>query len=103
MTVAPEPILRAGLETVRWALVCCRNWTLRDDCPTRQVNDLMEAIHEVPAMLMHWEGHDLEEIKTHLGCFPAADWRRVTNGSDVGVPDLAAWFEQKLTEMDDPS
>lgn len=100
MATAPEPILLAGLETIRWALVCCRNWTLRDDASTEQVNDLMEAIHEVPAMLMHWEAHDVDELRTHCGCFRADHWRHLTGGCALDVPDLVKWFDQRLSELE---
>jgi len=35
MSVAPEPILRAGNETVSWACIFCRNQTLQDGAPTK--------------------------------------------------------------------
>jgi hypothetical protein len=30
------------------------------------INDAMEAIHEVPRMLVDWERHDLAEVRMHL-------------------------------------
>jgi hypothetical protein len=46
------------------------NFRLRlNDVSIQQVNDLMEAIHEGPAMLMNWDSHDLDELRTHLDCF----------------------------------
>ena len=100
MAVAPDPILQAGLETLRTALICCRNWTLHDDASIRQVNDLMEAIHEVPAMLMNWDGHDLSELKTHLNCFHASHWRHKMDEDEIHVPHLVTLFEQSLSEFE---
>lgn len=99
MATAPEPYLSAGLDTVRCALVCCRNWTLNDAASVKQVNDLMEAIHEIPAMLMNWRPDSLDEIRTHLGCFQFEHWRNLTGETGVSVPDLVAWFDQRLLEI----
>jgi hypothetical protein len=99
MALAPDPILSAGLESLRFALICCRNWTLRDDVPIRQVNELMEAIHEIPGMLANWEGHGIDELRTHFGCFDTRRWRTVMDDGAV-VPDLVALFEQRLSELE---
>jgi hypothetical protein len=72
MSIAPEPILRAGSDTVAWACIFCRNQTLRDGAPTKMINDTMEAIHEVPRMLVDWDRHDLAEVRMHLATFPAS-------------------------------
>ena len=55
------------------------------------INDAMEAIHEVPRMLIDWEHHDLAEVRTHLACFPAFRW--------PGAPDLVSYFDQRLKEF----
>src|ERR1041384_874016 len=55
MSIAPEPILRAGNDTVAWACIFCRNQTLREDAPVKMLNDAMEAIHEIPRMLVDWD------------------------------------------------
>ena len=91
MRLAPEPILRAGNETVSWACIFCRNQTLRDGAPTKMIDDAMEAIHEVPRMLVDWERHDLAEVRMHLATFPAANW--------PGAPNLVSYFDQKLREF----
>ncbi len=91
MSLAPEPILRAGNDTVSWACIFCRNQTLRDGTPTKMINDVMEAIHEVPRMLIDWDRHNLEQLRTHLACFPASRW--------PGAPDLVSHFNRKLGEF----
>ena len=100
MATAPEPYLSAGLDTVRWALICCRNWTLADSACIKQVNDLMEAIHEVPGMLMNWQPHSLNDLRTHLGCFRFKHWGELTDDDAVSVPDLVAWFDRRVSEME---
>jgi hypothetical protein len=91
MSIAPESILMAGNDTVSWACIFCRNQTFREGAPMKMINEAMEAIHEVPRMLIDWEGHDLAEVRTHLGCFPASRW--------PGAPDLVDYFDRKLTEF----
>ena len=91
MSIAPEPILKAGNDTVSWACIFCRNQTLREGAATKMLNDVMEAIHEVPRMLVDWDHHDLSEVRMHLGCFRAADW--------PGAPDLVGYFNQQLKQF----
>ena len=31
-----------------------RNWTLNDDVSRKQINDLWEAVHEIPRLLDRW-------------------------------------------------
>ena len=54
------------------------------------LNEAMEAIHEVPRMLINWENHDLTEVRMHLAGFQASRW--------PGAPDLVAYFDQRLKE-----
>ena len=91
MSIAPQAILRAGNDTVSWACIFCRNQTLREGAAAKMLNEVMEAIHEVPRMLVNWEHHDLEEVRMHLGCFHAANW--------PGAPDLVMYFDQKVEEF----
>ena len=102
MAVAPEPYLSAGLDTVRRALICCRNWTLSESASVKQVNDLMEAIHEVPGMLLNWQPHSLDNLRTHLSCFQFQHWRDATGDDAVSVPDLVVWFDRRINEIDQP-
>ncbi|HEY4415101.1 MAG TPA: hypothetical protein VGO57_05365 [Verrucomicrobiae bacterium] len=88
MTIAPEPILRAANETILWACIFCRNHTLQAGVSAKMVNELMEAVHEVPKMVVDWDRHDLAELRAHLRCFQASHW--------PGAPDLAAYFDRKL-------
>ena len=91
MSIAPEHILRAGNDTVAWACIFCRNQTLEDTVSVKMINNVMEAIHEVPRMLVNWEYHDLADIRSHLGCFQSSHW--------LGAPDFVLHFDKKLTEF----
>jgi len=90
MSIAPEPILRVGMDTVGWACIFIHNQTIRDGAPTKMVNDAMEAIHALPQMLTDWRPDALRDIRIHFGCFPASRW--------PGAPDLVAFFEQRLRD-----
>ncbi len=100
MPTAPEPFLSAGLDTVHFALVCCRNWTLDENASVKQVNDLMEAIHEVPRMLMNWQAHSLDELRTHLDCFHVKEWREFMGEDAATVPDLVQRFDRRVSEFE---
>ena len=91
MSIAPEPILRAANDTVSWACIFCRNQTLQPVVSAKMINDAMEAIHEVPRMVVDWGRHDIGEVRLHLGCFPVSRW--------PGAPDLVAHFDRKLKEF----
>lgn len=91
MSIAPKPILRAGNDTISWACIFCRNQSLRDTISAKMVNEIMEAIHEVPRMLINWKHHDLAELRMHLAGFQASHW--------PGAPDLLSHFDRKLKEL----
>lgn len=88
MSIAPEPILRAGLATVGWACIFIRNQTIRDGAPTKMINDAMEAVHAIPQMLTNWRPETLGEMRIHFACFPASQW--------PGAPNLLVFFEDML-------
>ena len=97
MVLAPEPVLKAALMTIHWATVFCRNATLRPDVPVQMVNDLMEAIHAVPEMLMYWkEGYTLDAIILHLSCFDERSWEQRVDNDIYSVAKLADVFRDRL-------
>ena len=106
MTIAPEPIVKAALWTLHLATVFCRNWTLHPDVPVEMVNDLMEAIHEVPSILMHWnDKHSFDEIVRHLSTFDERSWRQQVDADIFHVPNLTGIFRDRLQDLghDGPS
>lgn len=106
MAIAPEPILKAGLSTLHWATVMCRNWSL-GDVPIEMVNDLMEAIHCVPEFLADWDrpGSGMDALLLHLSCFDAEGWRQRLRELPDGdrlqsdVSNLAMVFNNRLDEF----
>jgi hypothetical protein len=54
--LAPEDITRGALRVLYVAALTTRNWTLSDEISRKQLNDLWESLHEVPNLLMRWDG-----------------------------------------------
>ena len=100
MKLAPEPILHAVLYTVHRATVSCRNWSLSDDISREQINELMEAVHELPQIVRNWDSSSLDEIMTHLRCFEPAKWRARIDTELHSVPDVAEIFQQQMGEYE---
>jgi hypothetical protein len=95
MALAPEPILFAGLDTCHWAWVHVRNATLSPAVDRRHINEVAEALHEIPFFLMSWEQTSLDELRLHLRGFDARRW--------PGAPNFLLYFDQKLKEYESPS
>ncbi|HUE36208.1 MAG TPA: hypothetical protein VMO20_02360 [Candidatus Acidoferrum sp.] len=66
--LAPEPILLAALRVLYVAAYTTRNWTLSEDVSRKQINDLWEAIHEIPDLIKQWRNDDecLRELRMYL-------------------------------------
>ena len=60
--LAPEPILRASLRVLHVAAFTTRNWTLTKDISRKQINDLWEAIHEIPDLIQRWRGDESLQV-----------------------------------------
>jgi len=84
MNKAPEEVIKAILDTLGYATVYCRNYTLRNGAEVQQVNELMEAIHDLPSQIYHWQDDGVERIKLHLECFDHNKWQ--------GSPNLSMYF-----------
>ena len=85
---APPAVLDAALFTLRRACVHARNLTLDPKADVRQVNSLMEAIHEVPRFLADWSAERLPELRLHLSGFDHSIW--------PGALSLIATFDTRL-------
>ena len=94
MQEAPKDVLAAALYTLHRALVHCRNITISpDEESRRQVNEIMEATHEIPDFLANWHLHTLDEVRLQLSCFDSGKW--------IGAPNLTKLFDAKLREIND--
>ena len=85
---APYDVSVAITKTIKWALVYCRNYTLGPAPDIKQINELMEAIHDIPDHTYRWRQDSLDEIRIHLGCFDHTKW--------PGSPNLVEYFENEL-------
>ena len=67
-TLAPEPILRASLRVLHVAAYTTHNWTMGEEISRKQINDLWEAIHEIPDLLKRWRADEecLRELRMYL-------------------------------------
>jgi hypothetical protein len=87
---APPAVLKSALFTLKRACVHARNLTCAVDADVRQVNSLMEAVHEVPHFSADWSDERLSELRLHLSCFEHSKW--------PGSPDLLAIFNAQLND-----
>ena len=91
-SIAPNSVLRAALDVLGMACVFARNSTLGESSNTKMLNDLMEAIHDVPHQLVTWDDKRLELLRLHLRCFDASLYDR--------APNLERRFNMKLAEYE---
>ncbi|MFC1853073.1 hypothetical protein ACFL27_22985 [candidate division CSSED10-310 bacterium] len=66
--IAPKPILIAALKVLHVAAYTTRNWTISKEVSRKQINDLWEAIHEIPDLLSRWDDSSRceKELKMYL-------------------------------------
>jgi pyruvate-formate lyase-activating enzyme len=83
MALPPEKTLRGALRVLFIAAVYTRNWTLTDEVSRKQVNDLWEAIHEIPDLLTRWGDDSEAELLRYLQEY-AEKWQE---------PNLIAGYE----------
>jgi hypothetical protein len=88
--LAPEPILRACLRVLYAAACTTRNWTLSEEVSRKQINDLWEAIHEIPDLIKRWRGDEegLRELRMYF-----REYRERWPS-----PDLQSIFDQALND-----
>ena len=92
MDLPPAPVFEAAMYTMHRAMVYARNCTIEHTPDAaKQANDFMEALHEIPRMLTNWSRSNVEELRTHLGCYRHTRWE--------GAPDLVKMFDNKLAEL----
>ena len=62
MELPPPKILKAALEVMFTCAYTTRNWTLDDSISRKQINDLWEAVHEIPSLLTRWRADAEAEL-----------------------------------------
>jgi len=83
---APPDVMRGALRVLYIAAYTTRNWTLNEEVSRKQINDLWEAIHEIPSVLTHWRssGESERDLNVYLTEY-AQKWKS---------PDLVAIYKQ---------
>jgi hypothetical protein len=81
LAIAPEPYLTAYASVLSVAILAARNWT-GDDNRTRQVFDLLDAVHNVPYYLTRWEDCDEASLRDALVHY---DRNWVQSNSDLSL------------------
>jgi len=66
MELPLERILKAALEVLFVCAYTTRNWTLNDSISRKQINDLWEAVHEIPSLLTRWRVDAESELLRYL-------------------------------------
>ena len=77
MAMPPQNKTKACLEVMRYAILQARQWGWQGDVPAERLADLMDAIHNIPALLVNWESCNEETLKKFL-----ADYDRKWCDSD---------------------
>lgn len=80
--------MRAALDVLGHACGFVRNATLAPDVSAKMINDLMEAVHDIPFQLKTWSDERLELLRLHLRCFDSTLY--------PGAPNFTQRFEQLL-------
>jgi len=91
--LAPEPVMRAALDVLGHACVFVRNATLSPDVSAKMINDLMEAIHDIPSQLKTWDGERVDLLRLHLRCFDSTLY--------PGAPNFSSRFEMLLASYNE--
>jgi hypothetical protein len=64
MGVAPEPYLTACMMVLREATLACRMEGWSGVVSAEHLADLMDAIHNIPDLVQHWERCDVELLRS---------------------------------------
>jgi hypothetical protein len=67
MAVAPEPYLSACMAVLYRSAIFCRVWGWSGEVSAEHLADLMDAIHNIPELVRHWERCDVELLRGMLG------------------------------------
>ena len=76
MAVAAEPYLSACMELLYRSTLLCRMWGWSGEVSAEHLSELMDAVHNVPALVQDWERCDLKLLRDVLGDYQAKWLRR---------------------------
>jgi hypothetical protein len=95
--VAPEPYFSACMAVVYSAVICARGMSWSGNVDSEHLGDLMDAIHDIPEMVRHWETCDVEFMRNAFLKAYDDKW-----SSRSGL-SLCKVFEQALHTAQPPS
>lgn len=64
--VAPEPYLSACLQVLRYSILYCRFRAWSNECSADHIADLMDAVHNIPDLIVKWEHCDIDLLRKYL-------------------------------------
>jgi hypothetical protein len=67
MAIAPEPYLSACMAVLCRSALASRMWGWSGEVSPEHLADLMDAIHNIPELVRHWELCDLQLLRGTLG------------------------------------
>ncbi|HYT93532.1 MAG TPA: hypothetical protein VEL76_32740 [Gemmataceae bacterium] len=73
MALAPEPYRSACLAVLHHAIAYCRFACWGSQWSSEHVADLMDAIHNIPGLVQHWEHDHIEFLRTRF--LQRYEWR----------------------------
>ena len=91
MALPPDPELRACLRVIYMASTAARIDGWQNNVNPERLADLMDAIHNIPFLILNWESCDQEMLKSCLLDYETK-WR--TEG-----PCLRTIYEQELLKQ----
>lgn len=95
MKIPPEIQFHACMEVMLQAILQARNWGWEGNVPAEQLADLMDAVHNIPAAVQHWDANGDAYVIRELEAYERK-WGR------SGGPCLRSRYEQLLdTHADD--
>lgn len=91
MPLPPDREFKACMEVVRWAILEARVWGWQDNVSAEQLADLMDAVHNIPSLVQHWETCNQDWLKRSL-----EEYERKWAKSDG--PCLRTLYERTLSD-----
>lgn len=94
MAIPPERELQACLRVLTSSILRARAWGWRKEVPAEELADLMDAVHNIPQLLLNWESCDQELLLAMLDDFD----RKWTSSGGLALRSI---YEQELNTKGD--
>jgi len=84
----PEHMFEAVKDTVKYAMNYSRDYMKKDSANTRQIDELMDVLSEIPERINYLDESGVKRIKNRLRGFDRKKWK--------GAPDFVAYLESRI-------